>query len=272
MILVIGTAIAFLLWKSDAKVLDETNGLPTPQPLVRRQSAKAAVVFIHGWKGDDSSWQQFPKLATQDDRLQEADIYIVNYPTYMIKRNSSVGGLANWLWQDFFTGTLIPKYSEIHIIAHSMGGLIGRRLYLSEHISRQSGPSPLKIRSLISIASPFQGANIASLAQALGISQELVSDMEPRSHFLSDTAGQWSFLKEKPVTYCFTSPQDNIVDQWSAKGQCECPFDYPQWGHIDMVKPTDTTDARYRNPIRALISALGADLDALRKENHNFCF
>jgi hypothetical protein len=165
-----------------------------------------------------------------------------------------------------------PKIFGNPLVSHSMGGLIGRRIYLSEHISRQSGSTPLRIRSIISIASPFQGANIAGLAQVLGLSRELVSDMDPSAHFLSDTAGQWSFLKTKPITYCFTSPQDRIVDQWSAKGQCECVFDYPQWGHTDMVKPEDTKDARYRNPIRALISALGADLDTLRKENHNFCF
>jgi hypothetical protein len=120
-ILVIGAGLAFLLWKSDARVLDNTDGLAQPQPLVSRQSAKAAVVFIHGWNGDDTTWRQFPKLATQDDRLQDADTYSLNYPTYMMRRSLSVGGLANWLWQDFFTGTLIPKYSEIHIIAHSMG-------------------------------------------------------------------------------------------------------------------------------------------------------
>jgi hypothetical protein len=267
MILIVGIAIAVFLWRADAKVLDETGGLSLPEPLVNRQSAKAALVFIHGWKGDDTTWAQLPTLASRDGQLQDADIYIVNYPTYMRLRNSSVGGLAKWLWQDFFEGILRPKYAEIHIISHSMGGLIGRQLYIAEH-NRHSQTGQLKIRSLISIASPFQGADIASLATILGVSKDLVSDMEPNS--LSDAAGQWSFIRPGPVTHCFTSPQDKIVSQWSARGQCECSFEYLQWGHTDMVKPTDMTDARYRNPIRALTGVLGTDVNELRKQNHNF--
>jgi pimeloyl-ACP methyl ester carboxylesterase len=228
-------------------------------------------VFIHGWKGDDTTWANLPKLASKDGQLQDADVYVVNYPTYMSLRNLSVGGLAKWLWQDFFEGALIPKYSEIHSISHSMGGLIARQLYIAEHF-RYSQNGQLKIKSLISIASPFQGAdNIARLAEALGVSKEFVSDMQPNSNFLFDAAGQWSFIKPGPVTHCFTSPQDRIVNRWSAKGLCECSFEYPQWGHVDMVKPTDATDARYRNPIRALTGVLGADVADLRRQNHNFC-
>jgi len=264
----LGILASILLFRSDAKVLEETNGLPLPAPLVSHQSARAAIVFIHGWNGNDTTWRQFPMLASSDNQLSEIDIYRINYPTYMMRRNASVGGLAKWLWQDFFHEALIPRYSEVHIIAHSMGGLIARQLYISESLSQHSQANDLKIRSLITIASPFQGANVAGLAQALGISEELARDMEPRSHFLSDAAGQWSFIREKPVSYCFTSPQDKIVDQWSAKGQCDCVFDYPQWTHTEMVKPTNAGDARYRNPVRALVKVLGADLDSLRKQNY----
>jgi pimeloyl-ACP methyl ester carboxylesterase len=267
-LVVLGILTSILLWELDAKVLDETNGLPLPSPIVSHQSAKAAIVFIHGWSGSDTTWKQFPTLASNDNQLSEADVYIANYPTYMMRRNSSVGALAKWLWQDFFLGLLIPKYSEIHVIAHSMGGLIARQLYISESLSRHPQTKDLKIRSLITIASPFQGANIAGLAQALGVSEDLVKDMEPRSHFLKGAAGQWSFLREKPVTYCFTSPQDQIVDHWSATGQCECVFEYPQWSHTDLVKPTNANDARYRNPVRALVKVLNADLDELRKQNY----
>jgi hypothetical protein len=134
-----------------------------------------------------------------------------------------------------------------------MGGLVARGIYLDDKLAAS------KIRSIVSIASPYDGANLAKLATALGISADLTEDMAPHSEFIDTLEDRWTDLRPKPVTYCFTSPTDGVVSTSSAKKQCDCTHDYPQWNHIDMVKPEMMTDERYYMPIRALKNAIAAN-------------
>lgn len=252
-------AICFLLQGIasyfDVQVVKQTALLDVPQPYCTpaRPDSRIAVVFLHGWNGSgDGSWGKFPQLACTDDGLSQTQIFLANYPTFMARRELPISRMARWLRQDFFSDALFPQFEQIHIVAHSMGGLIARRIYLQDTLQRGAST----IRSLVTIASPYQGADIAGLASALGISKKLVDDMTPDSSFLQSLSDDWSDVRTKPLTYCFTSPQDSIVKQNSAKSQCECNFDFTQWGHIDMVKPDSVQDDRYRAPMRALKRAL----------------
>lgn len=251
------------------KYVDPAVGLPLPRSTCQtpRPEAKGAIVFIHGWNGaGDATWQNFPRLACDDPNLSWAQIYVVDYPTYMVNRNLSVPELSEWLEKRFFSAKIYPNFGDVYIIAHSMGGLISRRLYL---LDRLSG-APSSIRAIVSIASPYQGALIGSLASALHISDQLTADMDPHSSFLGQLDGDWRRvpIASRPVTYCMTSPQDAIVTEWSAISQCACTYKYPQWGHVDMVKPADRDDERYEEPIRALELVLAAR----RKATEPQCF
>jgi pimeloyl-ACP methyl ester carboxylesterase len=247
-LVIIGGIVAAV---TNIKVVRPTVGLAPPRQLCApRQNATSALVLIHGWTGDaDASWTPFSKFACDDPRLTTFDVYGVNYPTFIFRRNLTVNGLAIWLYQDFFHANLFPKYRNVDIIAHSMGGLVARSIYVTAALN-QTAP---KIRSIIAIGSPFQGADLAALARGLGISRELVADMSPGSSYLDELGGQWGIMATHPRSYCISSPQDAIVAERSAKYQCDCSFDYPQWGHIELVKPHDRDDDRYRTPIRALL-------------------
>ena len=238
---------------SDTKVFDASAGLAPPQAICKRDAGVTAIVLIHGWNGSaDVTWAELPKLLCEDKDWSDADIYVVNYPTYMARRQLQVDQLARWLRQSFFSDTL-RNYEDIHLIVHSMGGPIARSIYVRDLLQGDS-----KIRSIVSIASPFLGANIASLASALGVSRDLTSDMKAGSSFLNSLANDWTDARTRPATYCFTSPDDSIVASNSAKSQCECTHDYPQWGHVEMVKPATAADERYRMPIRALKNIVAA--------------
>jgi hypothetical protein len=147
-----------------------------------------------------------------------------------------------------------------------MGGLIARSVYIQDKLGSTS-----KIRSIVSIASPYLGAEAAGLAAMLGISKDLTEDMTPNSDFVKTLENNWTDTYPKPQTYCFTSPMDGIVSSLSAKSQCECTHDYPQWNHIEMVKPELSTDERYYMPIRGLKNAIAAyKLPA--SAGHPLCF
>jgi hypothetical protein len=212
--------------------------------------------LLHGWNGGaDTTWQTFPRLICQDSTLVDTDLYVAHYPTYLERRQLSIAGLAGWLDQSFFSNTL-RKYSHVDIIAHSMGGPIARSIYVINVLSGDN-----RIRSIITIASPSLGAQIAGIANTLGVSAALVADLAPGSVFLKSLEINWSKVPIKPTTYCFTSPQDQYVSMESAKYQCDCPYDYLQWDHAEMVKPMVAADERYWAPIRALQIIRGAQTD-----------
>jgi pimeloyl-ACP methyl ester carboxylesterase len=261
-----GLLICFVFVVSGAAYHSETDaiataGLPLPEAACKRsrQDVSTALVLLHGWDGAaDTTWSNFPRLICEDQTLSDTDLFVVGYPIFMTRRQLSIAELAQWLRQSFFSDTL-RKYSQVHIIAHSMGGPIARDLYVEDMIAGKS-----KIRSIITIGSPFLGTQVAALAHALGISADLTADMAPGSVFLKSLAIHWTNVPRKPATYCFTSPQDDVVSSDSAKYQCDCAHDYPQWGHVDMVKPILATDERYRMPIRALRNVrMAAQMDSL---------
>ncbi|PNE12719.1 MAG: hypothetical protein CR217_01445 [Beijerinckiaceae bacterium] len=251
-IIIVVAAGVYAFW-ADTKAEGSAALLAPPGPVCipKRDSAKTAVVLIHGWNGDDTSWRRFPELLCKDEDFFDTEVFVVNYPTYMARRQLTIYSLGRWLRQTFFSDAL-RNFQEIHIIAHSMGGLVARSIYLDDKLAAS------KIRSINSIASPYEGADLAKLAKALGISKDYTKDMAPDSKFINTLADRWTDVDPKPVTYCFTSPTDGVVTSLSAKRQCDCTHDYPQWNHIDLVKPVLRTDERYYMPIRGLKNAIAA--------------
>jgi pimeloyl-ACP methyl ester carboxylesterase len=239
-----------ILGHSNTRVVSPTVALSPPPLLCSHDGARTAIVLLHGWTGDaQASWKPFSDFACADPRLQSADIYGLNYPSYIIARSLYVWDLSGWLYKSFFLPILDPRYDSIYIVAHSMGGVVARSVYINEMLNR--GES--KIRSIISIGSPFEGAGrLPALAAALGISRELLGDLRPDSSFIRMLYSQWADLRARPYSYCITSPQDGIVERDSATSQCNCPFPYPQWGHTELEKPGTPTDERYLVPTNVI--------------------
>ena len=106
---------------------------------------------------------------------------------------------------------------------------------------------------LVEIGTPHAGADGAKLAGALGVSKQLTEGMMRDSVVLNALASQWlSFKKNRPKTFCFTSPQDIVVSEQSALAFCDDGTEYPRWGHTEMVKPVDALDSRYASPMRLI--------------------
>jgi hypothetical protein len=74
--------------------------LSTIKPLRTGGAADAAIVLIHGWNGDESTWRIFPDLLLSDERLSGCDILLVHYPTFMARRNLTIPQLADWGFQE----------------------------------------------------------------------------------------------------------------------------------------------------------------------------
>jgi hypothetical protein len=51
---------------------------------------------------------------------------------------------------------------------------------------------------LVSIASPYEGASIAALANTLGVTKGFVEGLGPESMYLFNLRENWNALKDKP--------------------------------------------------------------------------
>jgi hypothetical protein len=118
-VIVILIAIGVYAFWADKKAEGSAVLLAPPGPacLPKRDSAKTAIVLIHGWNGDDTSWGKFPELLCKDETFLDTELFVVNYPIYMSRRQLKIDTLARWLRQTFFSDAL-RSYEDIHIIVH----------------------------------------------------------------------------------------------------------------------------------------------------------
>jgi pimeloyl-ACP methyl ester carboxylesterase len=236
--------------------IPKTAALDLPKIAVRAEANKRLLIFLHGWYGDtEDTWKVFPDLARHDPRFESFNVLPIAYPTFLIRRNLSIKQMAHWLNEEMVRDGDYRQYDEIWVIAHSMGGLIAREMLLDNRLRQDNK----QYKGLIEIATPHQGANMAKLLVALGLSSGFSDDLSPGSPMLGDLRDSWNSLKDRPKTYCLTSPHDSVVTQDSAIFQCDEFLRYPQWGHIDMVKPLNRTDDRYGVPMARILAVQQPD-------------
>jgi pimeloyl-ACP methyl ester carboxylesterase len=223
-------------------------GLKLPQIIRRSPSNDSLIIFLHGWNGGGAeTWQRFPTIVQHDKRFIHDDLLIINYPTYFLRRDLNITDLSEFVGKSLESDLhVFERYRTITVIAHSMGGLVAREVAIQHDLRRTKGG----FTQLIEIATPHDGANPSRLASALGISTESAADLTHGSRFLAALRTHWGDFAARPPTVCLGSPQDLVVSAESAESDCVDRVTYPQWGHTEMVKPTDAADYRYVVPTR----------------------
>ena len=76
--------------------------------------------------------------------------------------------------------------------------------------------------------------------------------MRPNSSFLVTQRRQWEHFHKRPKTVCYSSPQDNIVNQDSAFSQCDTTLSFGGLDHKTLAKPRSKTDRHYKIPSHEL--------------------
>jgi triacylglycerol lipase len=128
---------------------DDVVNAPPPGPLT---PGKAAVVLAHGFGGSADSWDPAIQTAIQADG--HSVLYADVPPTDGVKSRASALGPQI----DAFLAS--SGATQVHIIAHSMGGLDSR--YLISSMGYAS-----KVASLTTISTPHKGTPLADVALGL---------------------------------------------------------------------------------------------------------
>lgn len=104
--------------------------------------ARIPILFVHGAAGSAQDWRHF--VDHLDRRRYQA--WFFQYPS-----GAALDSMANLLQWKLFNLQLRHHFEALHIVAHSMGGLVVRR-FLLDH-----GSWFRSVRSFVSLSTPWAG-------------------------------------------------------------------------------------------------------------------
>lgn len=244
-----GTALG--AWVGNRKPIPKTANLDTPGMELDLRKPNL-LIFVHGWRGDsDGTWQRFPDLIRKDHRFDDTHVVAIDYPTLVARRNLTIGETATYVAEKLEAGN-VGHYAKIAIIAHSIGGLVSRKLVLQRRTPFKS------LGVVVEVGTPHLGTErYAQLLSDLGIpGGDLTEEVKVGSSWLRELRNDWNAMEARPVSQCFTSPNDGLVPQDSALFQCDKFHYLPGFDHTAMVKPESQGDDRYSGPAREVDSFL----------------
>lgn len=143
--------------------------------------AKTPVLFVHGAAGSPQDWRAF---FAQIDRTRYQPWFFY-YPS-----GASVESMAYLLYWKLVNLQLRHRFERLHLVAHSMGGLVVRR-FLLDH-----GEQFPQLRLFVSLSTPWAGETSAELGvkHSPAVVPSWV-DMQPGGRFM-----QALFARKLPAT------------------------------------------------------------------------
>lgn len=225
------------------------------------RSSKKVVIFVHGVFGDPvSSWTNqtgisWQQLMREDKSFEGFSVARVRYETPLLSRTSTNEENATRVLRSLEDEGVFNR-DEIYFVAHSMGGIITKRMLVA--LNRQSQIEKLRrVKAVLFISTPAQGATIAEIGSWLSFNPQL-SDMRPTdmNSFLQALENQWGDLfRERrpsrfPLSFCAYERKSTygtlIVPRVYTATYCDQNPVAIDENHIDVVKPPHANADIYR--------------------------
>ena len=227
-----------------------------PSISVRDTGQDNLLVFVHGvLSGADVAWRNaetgayWPDLITRDADFKDFDVSAVNYESPAIAGASTIEEIAQRVLQQLRDRDTFTRYKQIHFLTHSMGGLVVKRILviLNHHTDLDN---LRRVRAVLYISTPAQGAPIADLARWLSLNRQF-QDMKPAdlNTFLQSLEDDWqALLRDRDATgalfpkcYCAyeTKPTHGImvVSRVYAATHCDNTPYAIDLDHVAISKP-----------------------------------
>ncbi len=238
-----------------------------------KQAADTLIVFVHGgnsnttdaftFKGRSGNPDVFwPCLVRQDAAFANADVFLYDYDSSKRSTDAqSAEGEARSMW-DELKGTIegAAQYRKLIFVAHSLGGLITRRM-LFNHGNDE--PMKGRVPFVLLLGSPTRGINkedeklLPTLIKVLSVpGQPQVKDFHTGSDFLDGLGRDWSAYKALPARttlYCGAEDQTTKTHlaESSTLSQCDRCMRFAGLDHHEIAKPNSLA----ATPHRALADA-----------------
>lgn len=195
-------------------VVDYTNP-SIPKFKIPIRVYRAPILFIHGLKGDVTSFQLIPQDLQNSNYYPSSLVTIADYHTTSLQgfaTNSNV--VSKWIYEAFYK-SISNKYSigKVDIVSHSMGGILSR-LYLQSNYGNSYKED---INKLITINSPHSGSHFANWAVFSPVSIALCA-ASPLFHSLGFACNGGAVDMQ---TYSYAT--DNILNSTSSLNKGHVP-------------------------------------------------
>jgi pimeloyl-ACP methyl ester carboxylesterase len=240
--------------------------------------ARVAVVFVHGILGHarntfaaEGKAPWFDLLANDKSLAGPVHFLSLAYASEPLQRASSIQEIATRLRSSLQVERGVFKnFDKVIFVAHSMGGLVVRRLLLQ--LSRDDPDAYAKVAAVFFLAVPAGGSDLASDASWVSGNPQF-ENMRPEDMnvFLQADADDWATLMRRrpagrpyPRSYC--AYENKALGPWvvvpRSRSQMLCdetPVAFDR-DHSTLVKPADADDPVYRF-LAARLNRLLADED-----------
>jgi hypothetical protein len=216
------------------------------------------LVFVHGFNSSkDAAWGDFPNILKNDPAFDDFNIHRFGYPTNVCAQVSDIGNqgelLASYL-SSMLTGQQ-PKYSQVVLVGHSMGGLVilHALLKLERDQLKLLKETDLKV---LTFGTPYLGVENTDVL-LLFCENKQVNDMSALNDDLLNLGRDWNQrfnqspgvgTRETPQIplYAFRGTEDRFVTASSACAYPQIPCEAVDGDHDSIVKPTSSEHLSYK--------------------------
>jgi pimeloyl-ACP methyl ester carboxylesterase len=246
---------------------DRTLAEPVKQPF--------AIVFVSGFREDggntwtatkeDGSETSWPQMVADDPAYREFDVYSFDFRTTLSQGSPTIASLASDLLRKLHDAENNGTHQKYLFVAHSLGGLVVRKMLIDEPAMRD------KTSGLFLIASPLEGASIATLGSWLFQSATLRELHDKNSPTLAAIRDAWASGFDDLAVMCISETLPTIpplidrtglelrwgptiVSQASAYSNCTQTDQINFADHYEAAQP-----GAFRTPRRVKLESLLAN-------------
>ena len=205
---VLGSLLLILAIGSPTLALADSKLATLEKVSTDQESARPntkALIFVHGTTGDShQTWTGinetfWPKLVTQDDALNDFDVFVFDYFTPALSDSPSIVSIASQLNSVLRENNILSlpsnrQYQKLYFVAHSLGNLIVRQTMKDKEAYKF-----IHVPLIIALAAPNQGAELASIANHISQNRTLQGmTVHDGNDFLKGLNLHW--LRDHPET------------------------------------------------------------------------
>ncbi|WP_265822649.1 tetratricopeptide repeat-containing protein [Geovibrio ferrireducens] len=207
----------------------------------RNKNNRKAIVFIHGFTGDvNSTWRDFVEFLKLIPSVDSYDIFGIGYPSsYKIdiplwSSEPSINTICSYIEKEICTR--LNKYTELHFVAHSMGGLILQKLITTD--------TPIcndvleKTKTICMFGTPSNGLKKAIIGYLI---KKQIQEMYSGSSFIKDLRESWNELYKENTPFKFVTVaglDDTFVPRESSLNCYKDSYHrYTVGNHTKMIRP-----------------------------------
>lgn len=232
---------------------------------LRRSEDGTAVIFLHGvLSSSDTCWKNangtdWPSLLAREASTKDIGIYLFSYRTNLFSGTYRLGDAVDALKEHMRLDNVFDCRRLI-FVAHSMGGLITRKLLVEQVTEFRDRKIAIGI---FLVASPSLGSNyanlLAPLARLLGHTQADALRFSHNNAWLMDLDKEFTNLKEAGTLRLFGKElvedvfitfkglfRTQVVEPFSGARYFGEPFKVPGSDHFSIAKPDSRQAIQHR--------------------------